>query len=239
MEWHVAVGDTGRRSTRRSSRSRPRSPLVELPSPVHRRGDASCSSSRGATVDVGMPIIVIDTDPRGRCRRRRRGAAASRPAAAGPRPAAWHPARRSARSAADGTASPTLVGYAAPARCDGPAAAPAAAPRPGRRHLPRPPRAPCRRRRPPPVPAAPRPTARARGHPSPLAKPPVRKLARDLGVDLGDRRGRPAPAAIVTREDVLGHARAGGARPGHYAGDDAPGSPAAPVSPDGARRACR
>jgi pyruvate dehydrogenase E2 component (dihydrolipoamide acetyltransferase) len=47
--------------------------------------------------------------------------------------------------------------------------------------------------------------------PVPLAKPPVRKLARDLGVDL--RRVTPSgPSGVITREDVTAHA-AGGSGP--------------------------
>src|SRR5690606_41643554 len=38
-----------------------------------------------------------------------------------------------------------------------------------------------------------------------VAKPPIRKLARDLGVDLADVSPT-GPAGEVTREDVLGHA---------------------------------
>ena len=39
-----------------------------------------------------------------------------------------------------------------------------------------------------------------------IAKPPIRKLARDLGVDLGEVRPS-GPASEVTREDVLAHAQ--------------------------------
>ncbi|MBO3662771.1 dihydrolipoamide acetyltransferase family protein [Microbacterium stercoris] len=39
-----------------------------------------------------------------------------------------------------------------------------------------------------------------------IAKPPIRKLARDLGVALADVRGT-GPAGEVTRDDVLGHAQ--------------------------------
>src|SRR5690606_18888098 len=38
-----------------------------------------------------------------------------------------------------------------------------------------------------------------------VAKPPIRKLARDLGVELADVTPT-GPAGEVTREDVLGHA---------------------------------
>ena len=50
------------------------------------------------------------------------------------------------------------------------------------------------------------------GHPSVLAKPPVRKLARELGVDLGGLAGS-GPGGSITRDDVQ-QAAAGGMRPG-------------------------
>ena len=50
------------------------------------------------------------------------------------------------------------------------------------------------------------------GHPSVLAKPPVRKLARELGVDLGGLAGS-GPGGSITRDDVQ-QAAAGGMVPG-------------------------
>ena len=61
-----------------------------------------------------------------------------------------------------------------------------------------------------------------------LAKPPVRKLAKDLGVDL--RAVRPSGADhIVTRADVEAHARSLGTPPVQHA---PPGLPVQPVQPD-------
>ena len=63
-------------------------------------------------------------------------------------------------------------------------------------------------------------SSRARGsppghRPHALAKPPVRKLARELGVDL-DSVSPTGPGGIVTREDVLGRAaQAEAPHPGH------------------------
>jgi pyruvate dehydrogenase E2 component (dihydrolipoamide acetyltransferase) len=50
-----------------------------------------------------------------------------------------------------------------------------------------------------------------------LAKPPVRKLARDLGVDLRSVRGS-GPAGSITREDVDAAGSGAVASPGHPAG---------------------
>lgn len=70
----------------------------------------------------------------------------------------------------------------------------------------------------------------------PLAKPPVRKLAKDLGVDLATVTPS-GPHSTVTREDVraAAEARTQGApateRPVPSASDAPPASPASPISP--------
>ncbi len=66
-----------------------------------------------------------------------------------------------------------------------------------------------------------------------LAKPPVRKLARDLGLDLDAVAGT-GPGGIVTREDVLDLAARGQARElTTYVDDDAPWLAVGTVSADG------
>ncbi|RMI08649.1 dihydrolipoamide acetyltransferase family protein, partial [Cellulomonas triticagri] len=66
-----------------------------------------------------------------------------------------------------------------------------------------------------------------------LAKPPVRKLARDLGVDLESVQPT-GPGGIVTREDVLAHQAGAEARTlATYPGDDQPWLASGTVSPDG------
>jgi pyruvate dehydrogenase E2 component (dihydrolipoamide acetyltransferase) len=66
-----------------------------------------------------------------------------------------------------------------------------------------------------------------------LAKPPVRKLARELGVDL-DSVSPTGPGGIVTREDVLARAAQAEARTlATYPGDDAPWLASGTVSSDG------
>ncbi|MGY1685297.1 dihydrolipoamide acetyltransferase family protein [Geodermatophilus sp. SYSU D00867] len=65
-----------------------------------------------------------------------------------------------------------------------------------------------------------RPAAPGRGSVRPLAKPPVRKLARDLGVDLAALTGSGA-GGVITREDVTAAASA----------PSAPATAPAPVAP--------
>jgi pyruvate dehydrogenase E2 component (dihydrolipoamide acetyltransferase) len=85
----------------------------------------------------------------------------------------------------------------------------------------------------PPVPAAPVPPAAPSAGTRALAKPPVRKLARDLGVDL-DSVQPTGPGGIVTREDVLAHQAGAEARTlATYPGDDQPWLASGTVSPDG------
>ncbi|GAA3248309.1 dihydrolipoamide acetyltransferase family protein [Pseudonocardia petroleophila] len=188
---------------------------VELPSP-YAGTVGKLLVEPGQTVAVGAPIISIETAeaapaaaaapveeeqgakigepgkdgrianlvgygprPGAQTRRPRRGA----PAPATPAPA---PAPGPAPAPSP---SPLQEGHlqAAPLREGGHAATAAALP-------------------PPPAPAPPPPTALA-GSVVPLAKPPVRKLARDLGVDL--RAVTPTGAGgVITREDVQAHVAA-------------------------------
>jgi 2-oxoisovalerate dehydrogenase E2 component (dihydrolipoyl transacylase) len=53
----------------------------------------------------------------------------------------------------------------------------------------------------------PAPSPRALAGPRPLAKPPVRRLARDLGIDLGTLVPGTGPGGIITRADVEAAAR--------------------------------
>ncbi|WP_116199446.1 dihydrolipoamide acetyltransferase family protein [Amycolatopsis circi] len=133
----------------------------------------------GQTVEVGTTILTVDVDPDGK--------AAPAPAAAASAESAPAPAEEEMKP---------LVGYGSKAAGTtrrarkGAAAAPAATPAPA------------------PVAAAPAPVAEApRGGYVPLAKPPVRKLAKDLGVDLHSLTGS-ADGGVITRDDV--HAAANG-----------------------------
>ncbi|MGH3679149.1 MAG: dihydrolipoamide acetyltransferase family protein [Natronosporangium sp.] len=138
--------------------------------------------SEGSTVEVGSPIVSIDTEPD--------GSAAAPPAPAADAPSYYPPKDQPAAEAGEPTGgkigettaggrTAVLVGY-------GPRTT-AAKRRPRRTDAAVPP------------PAA-EPTAPA--GPA-LAKPPVRKLARDLGVDLHTVTGT-GPAGSITREDVQG-----------------------------------
>jgi len=146
----------------------------------------------GTTVEVGAPIISIDTDP-----------------SAGPIPSAESLAAVEI-APEEGSIEPGMIGGPAPGgrtavlvgygpktatakrrpRTGTPTASPTAAP-------PTPP--PAAPALPAPAPVTPAVAVRPAG--PVLAKPPVRKLARDLGVDLATVNGT-GPLGSVTRDDV-------------------------------------
>ncbi|MEU4801613.1 dihydrolipoamide acetyltransferase family protein [Actinosynnema sp. NPDC023587] len=147
----------------------------------------------GQTVEVGIPIITIDVDPSG----------TAAPAAPETNGVAAKPAEGEGRVA-------NLVGYgpkSGPAKRRARTGAPTA---PTAATAPTAPTAPSSVAvaPPPPAPVAPTPVApvapvpvAAPGGYVPLAKPPVRKLAKDLGVDLTGLTGS-GPGGVITREDV-------------------------------------
>ncbi|MCV2392924.1 2-oxo acid dehydrogenase subunit E2 [Actinotalea sp. M2MS4P-6] len=281
VEWRVAVGDRVTVNQVIVEIETAKS-LVELPCPF--AGVVSALLvPEGETVDVGTPIITVDTDPDGepvaeapggaaagddpaaggarsneaadggagetsggsasgavlvgygvsgeaQGRRRRRGAEA----AGGPVPSA------SSASSAGSTSSGGAVASgatAAPADPTAPAAAPAASARSASAADAS--RSPAEQ---PAVAGSPAedddPTlttpvsADHAGRPV-LAKPPVRKLAKDLGVDLASVSPT-GPGGIVTREDVIAQATA--VKPqtlATYPNDDEPWLASGTVSPDG------
>ncbi|UCM89021.1 dihydrolipoamide acetyltransferase family protein [Streptomyces marincola] len=220
LKWLVAPGDTvsdGQTVVEVETAKA----AVELPIPY----DGTVREilfPEGTTVDVGTPIITVDTDP-----------------GAGPPPGAEAPA---APAAADGGAAgegggngeppagegrqPVLVGYGV--------SAPSGRRRPRKPRIPEP-AAPEPAAVPEPAPV-PEPQAASRGQAArengrPLAKPPVRKLAKDLGVDLAGVTPTGADG-IVTRDDV--HAAARRPAPGAAADHDRAsrnGQPAADHAP--------
>ncbi|RLK24362.1 pyruvate dehydrogenase E2 component (dihydrolipoamide acetyltransferase) [Micromonospora sp. M71_S20] len=160
----------------------------------------------GSTVEVGTPIIAIDTDPgAGPIEASTTGA----PAAALPTPSAASLAAVEV-APAEGAVEPGLIGGPAPGGRTavlvgyGPRnTAAKRRPRRGDTPVPAQPAAPVA----PVAPVAPAPVAPApsNGHGPAggpvLAKPPVRKLAKDLGVDLSTLTGS-GPLGSITREDV-------------------------------------
>jgi pyruvate dehydrogenase E2 component (dihydrolipoamide acetyltransferase) len=179
--------------------------VVELPSPYAGTVSALLVDA-GQTVDVGTPIIAVEVP------------------GADDAPAEQEPAKQEPETATDGpretppARQPVLVGYGVkpgstsrrprkkpptrpgsyPATPSMPAAGP---PFPPGVQLP------------PGVPAPPQAPSAGPGRPRALAKPPVRRLARDLGVDLGGLAGS-GPEGLVTRDDVERAADAGTAVPG-------------------------
>ncbi|MDG4803893.1 dihydrolipoamide acetyltransferase family protein [Micromonospora sp. WMMD980] len=156
----------------------------------------------GATVEVGVPIIAIDTDPNaGPLEQSTTGA----PEQALPTPSAASLAAVEV-APAEGMVEPGLIGGAAPGGRTavlvgyGPRNAPAKR-RPRKGDVPA--QATAAPPAPAPAPAAPAPAVNGNGRVSGpvLAKPPVRKLAKDLGVDLAALTGS-GPLGSITREDV-------------------------------------
>lgn len=172
---------------------------VELPSPYAGRVHELLVRP-GQTVDVGVPIIVIDVDPHG-----------------APPPTNGSATNGSAPAGETGDKVPNLVGYGpktATARRRPRAGATTAAVAPPPVVTPE------------PV-VIPEPAAEVVATPPggyvPLAKPPVRKLARDLGVDLYALAGS-GPSGVITRDDVN---RAAEPEPATTAGDGTPAHDAA------------
>ncbi|MER7730984.1 dihydrolipoamide acetyltransferase family protein [Streptomyces erythrochromogenes] len=189
LKWYVQPGDTVTDGQVVCEVETAKA-AVELPIPfdgvVH-----ALLFEEGTTVDVGQVIISVQTG--------------SGEAAAAPAPAQEIPAPAEAEEAAPAARQPVLVGYGVsesstkrrPRKAPAPAvaaqngtAAPVAA-------APAAPAAPA-------VPAVP---AQPTGE-RPLAKPPVRKLAKDLGIDLASVVPT-GDGGVVTREDV--HAAAAAA----------------------------
>ncbi|TDE34267.1 2-oxo acid dehydrogenase subunit E2 [Nonomuraea mesophila] len=221
VRWHVKAGDDVKVNQIVVEIETAKS-IVELPIPWD-GVVAGLMADEGTTVEVGMPIIAVDTPGdagdegdggNGRAKALADDMVPKPPAEGAVEPGAHgSPApkeerqavlvgygvktgatkrrpRRQPPGAATPVANPDRVGV------DGPAA-PATGPATG----PAPATAPATGSAPVPAPAGP---AGARA----LAKPPVRKLAKDLGVDLASLTGT-GPEGSITREDVHAAARAG------------------------------
>jgi 2-oxoisovalerate dehydrogenase E2 component (dihydrolipoyl transacylase) len=259
VEWKVAVGDTVTVNQVLVEIETAKS-LVELPSPWAGTVTALLAEE-GTTVDVGVPIVEIgsgaqagsDAAPAapadapapaaapadgassgedggsgavlvgygtgeaggGRRRRRRGGSGTDAPvAAAAPAP--------TAPPAPVAPVAPVVPATPKPAAAPAPAPAAPAAPAPGIAK---------------PMVSVPAADSASDGPASSrarvLAKPPVRKLAKDLGVDLASVHPT-GPGGIVTREDVVAHSEAAEPRRlATYPDDDSPWLASGDVSDDG------
>ena len=174
LSWHVAVGDTLTVNQVMVEIETAKA-AVELPSPFAGRVHALLVEP-GVTVEVGTPIITIDTDPGA-------GEIEQQPPAepsAGPAEGTDRANGNGAKIgevAADGRIA-TLVGYTSAAGATS-----------------------RRQRRPGPVPAEPVPPQASPPAQAPLATPPVRKLAKDLGIDLTSVHASRADG-VITRADI-------------------------------------
>ncbi|GAA1884714.1 dihydrolipoamide acetyltransferase family protein [Actinomadura bangladeshensis] len=190
VKWHVQPGDTVEDGQTIVEIETAKA-IVELPCPFD-GVVAELLVTEGETVDVGVPIIAVGAE----------GGAVATPVSEPPAqtaalreegvPTANEPGMV-ARAEAPPKRQPVLVGYGVkegstkrrPRKASNGAAqaAPAVTPAP-----------------PQVRPPAPRPQPVDNG--LPLAKPPVRKMAKDLGVDLATITGS-GPQGSITRDDVL------------------------------------
>ncbi len=212
LTWRVAVGDTVEVNQPLVEVETAKS-LVELPCPFD-GVVIELLASEGDTVEVGIPIVVIDVDPTGAGPE---ATPAPESAGATPAPVTAHehtghgsapePAHAPAAAAPESADSgAVLVGYGVKA---------------GSAH---------RRER---AEGALEPIGGTEGAYPVFAKPPVRKLARDLGIDLSTINPS-GPGGLVTREDVEQRAQAGSARTlATYPEDDQPWLESGYSTPDG------
>ncbi|MGI5492796.1 dihydrolipoamide acetyltransferase family protein [Microtetraspora malaysiensis] len=219
VKWHVAAGDTVKINQTIVEIETAKA-VVELPCPYE--GTVSALMvSEGQTVEVGTPIISVEVVPEDGAEEPGKSippveGAVEPGMVGGPTP---KPERE-----------PVLVGYGVmpstttrrprkqPAAASAAPSAPVSAPAP----VPAQPQA--------PAPAVPRQGGRV----SVLAKPPVRKLAKDLGVDLSTVVGT-GPQGSITRDDVQGAVAAPVAVPYQAAAVPAGGEERIPVK--GVRKA--
>lgn len=202
VAWKVAPGDTVTVNQILVEIETAKS-LVELPSPQAGTVGALLVEE-GQTIEVGTPIIRFGKDD---------SSAEAAPATAGA-PASGS-AEKPVEESGDADGGATLVGYGAKetsskrrprkgAAATAPAASAASAAPPAPTAAPAPAASPAPAAAPAPS-AAPTADAQLAAAPAspvkPLAKPPVRKLAKDLGVDLS-QVAPTGPHGDVTRDDV-------------------------------------
>ncbi|MEV0260611.1 dihydrolipoamide acetyltransferase family protein [Streptomyces sp. NPDC050617] len=185
LKWYVAAGDTVSDGQVVCEVETAKA-AVELPIPF----DGAVHELRfdeGVTVDVGTAIIVVDTQP---------GAGPAEPSATVPDQQTYYPPKDRTAEEEPGEGEgegrkAVLVGYGA---------APSSTKRRARKPQPGAGAPELNGHGAAPAAPAPAPEAPASGGRA-LAKPPVRKLAKDLGIDLASVAAT-GPDGTVTREDV-------------------------------------
>ena len=205
LSWKVAVGDTVELNQVIAEVETAKA-VVELPSPFAGTV-AALHEQPGSVVEVGKPIVSFEVDDAGAA-----PSAGDAPSADAGKPGAGNPAGGGAAEPAAPKREATLVGYGAAVEQGGrpvrrqrtlPAAVQPSAARPADTTAP-------------PVVAAPGAGSAAavvqseRQPERPRSTPPVRKLARDLGVDLAQLNGT-GEGGLITREDVQHFAEGAGA----------------------------
>ncbi|MFF2273109.1 dihydrolipoamide acetyltransferase family protein [Agromyces sp. NPDC058136] len=206
VAWRVAVGDRVELNQIVADIETAKA-VVELPSP-YAGVITALHAAEGETIDVGAPLFSCDTgEPSGE------PSGASDATGQAPAAAAAPAATGEAAVQSDAAPEPNLVGYGArdeggPKRRARSVAAPAAAAAPVA---------------PAPVALEHDPADAAGLAERPRSTPPVRKLARDLGLDLALIAGT-GPRGLITRDDVEHAASATGLKPA---------SPAEPAGPTG------
>jgi 2-oxoisovalerate dehydrogenase E2 component (dihydrolipoyl transacylase) len=195
VSWHVKPGDTVTINQVLVEIETAKA-VVELPSP-YAGTVAALLVSEGQTVDVGIPIITIDVPVAGETPADAPAETATAEAAAEPEP--QPPAQ--AAAPAPPARQPVLVGYGVKPGSTTRRPRKSAPTRPG--SYPASPSAPLNGGPLPPPPIGGSPGGRPPGatQSRALAKPPVRRLARDLGIDLTGLTGS-GPEGSVTRQDV-------------------------------------
>lgn len=213
VQWHVVVGQNVEVNDVIVEIETAKS-LVELPSPFS-GVVAEILVEEGQTVLVGTPIFVVDTDPFGPTVH---GAGGEALDPAGVDAPVGDESGEASVPGEAGTASSdsgaVLVGYGVASGTAG------------------------RRRRPAQIQGDSRGSSagndpQSSGVRPTLAKPPVRKIAKDLGIDLSAVSGT-GPGGLITREDVLAQVQE--AQPQQlatYPGDDVPWLQSGVVSADG------
>ncbi|MBC6466953.1 dihydrolipoamide acetyltransferase family protein [Actinomadura alba] len=224
VKWHVGPGDQVEVNQTIVEIETAKA-IVELPCPFEGIV-AELHVAEGQTVDVGVPIISVDVsgdapgappeaEPSVRTAALKEDLVPRPPAEGAVEPGTYgSPAPKADPSAGGQKRQPVLVGYGVKAgtttrrprkRPAGSPVSSAAAAAATTSAAPSAPPAPV----PPAVPAAPA-APMPPGRVAVLAKPPVRKLARDLGVDMTTIAGS-GPQGSITREDV--QAASSSARP--------------------------